>query len=291
MGSKPKVILNYRGNLKMICLSRQIMESEFEKYINKIFKLPEVENAKVRDVIIDRANKADTIKKAFDIGYHDCYSDIDFSIMVRLPKNGSISADEYTKGVDRFGVNEDTALGWAFVPENQMYRIIFKNGMRYDFGFDFEYVEDDLLKSEIENSQENKSYKEIQNEHWPIENINRFWFVQIQALGKLYRKDYLISSHLANMNCNETLVMQMVLRDIKYGTNHHRYGYSEELEYVKYLGKSPYKTDDITFNRISEHIYAAALAYDRLAKEFYPKYKERSSTLFEIWDYYHKNIF
>ena len=34
---------------------------------------------------------------------------------------------------------------------------------------------------------------------------------------------------------------------------------------------------------------ADALAYDRLAKEFYPKYKERSSTLFEIWDYYHKN--
>lgn len=279
----------------MICLSRQIMESEFEKYIEKIFKLPEIKNAKVRDVIIDRDNKDNTIKQAFDIGYHDCYSDIDLSIMVKLPKNGSISADEYMKQLDRFGVNEDTALGWAFVPENHMYRIIFKNGMRYDFGFDFECFDDDLLKTETKNGQknnsfiENKIYAEAQNEHWPIENINRFWFVQIQALGKLYRKDYLISSHLANMNCNETLVMQMVLRDIKYGTNHHRYGYSEELEYVKYLGKSPYKTDDITFSRISEHIYAAALAYDRLVKEFYPEYKERSSTLFEIWGYYHKN--
>ena len=273
----------------MIYLSRQMMESEFEKYIDKIFKLPEIKNVKVRDVIIDRDNKTDTIKQAFDIGYHDCYSDIDLSIMVKLPKNGSISADEYMKRVNKFGVNEDTALGWAFVPENHMYRIIFKNGMRYDFGFDFEYVEDDILKSEIENSQENKSYKETQNEHWPMENINRFWFVQIQALGKLYRKDYLISSHLANMNCNETLVMQMVLRDIKYDTNHHRYGYSEELEYVKYFEKSPYKTDDPIFNRISEHIYAAALAYDKLTKGFYPECKERSSTLFEIWDYYHEN--
>ena len=288
----------------MICLSRQIMESEFEKYIDKIFKLPEVKNAKVRDVIIDRDNKDNTIKQAFDIGYHDCYSDIDLSIMVRLPKNGSISADEYMKQLDRFGVNEDTALGWVFVPENHMYRIIFKNGMRYDFGFDFEYLDDDLLNAETKNNQEyllnaeiksgqdNKIYDEnriyTESKYWPIENINRFWFVQIQALGKLYRKDYLISSHLANMNCNETLVMQMVLRDIKYDTNHHRYGYSEELEYVKYLGKSPYKTDD-TFNRISEHIYAAVLAYDRLVKEFYPEYKERSSILFEIWDYYHKN--
>ena len=279
----------------MICLSRQIMESEFEKYIEKIFKLPEIKNAKVRDVIIDRDYKDNTIKQAFDIGYHDCYSDIDLSIMVRLPKNGLISADEYMEQIDRFGVNEDTALGWAFVPENKMYRIIFKNGMRYDFGFDFECFDDDLLKTETKDGQENNSfienkiYAEAQNEHWPIENINRFWFVQIQALGKLYRKDYLISSHLANMNCNETLVMQMVLRDLKYGTNHHRYGYSEELEYVKYLGKSPYKTGDTTFNRISEHIYAAAFAYDKLAKGFYPEYKERSSILFEIWDYYHKS--
>ena len=163
------------------------MESEFEKYIEKIFKLQEIKSAKVRDVVIERGNKDNTIKQAFDIGYHDCYSDIDLSIMVRLPKNESISVDEYMKQLGRFGVNEDTALGWAFVPENHMYRIIFKNGMRYDFGFDFEYVEDDILKSEIENSQENKSYKETQNEHWPMENINRFWFVQIQALGKLYR--------------------------------------------------------------------------------------------------------
>ena len=273
----------------MICLSRQMMESEFEKYIDKIFKLPEIKNVKVRDVIIDRDNKTDTIKQAFDIGYHDRYSDIDLSIMVRLSKNGSISADEYMEQIDRFGVNENTALGWAFVPENKMYRIIFKNGLRYDFGFDFEYVEEDLLNTEIKNSQDNKVYDEIQNDYWPIENINRFWFVQIQALGKLYRKDYLISSHLANMNCNETLVMQMVLRDIKYDTNHHRYGYSEELEYVKYFEKSPYKTDDPIFNRISEHIYAAALAYDKLTKGFYPECKERSSTLFEIWDYYHEN--
>ncbi len=273
----------------MICLSRQIMESEFEKYIEKIFKLPEVKNAKVRDVIIDRYNKDNTIKQAFDIGYHDCYSDIDLSIMVRLPKNESNSVDEYMKQLDRFGVNKDTALGWAFFPENQMYRIIFKNGMRYDFGFDFEYVEEDLLNTEIKNGRDNKVYDEIQNEHWPIENINRFWFVQIQALGKLYRKDYLISSHLANMNCNETLVIQMVLRDIKYGIDHHRYGYSEELEYVKHLEKSPYKMDDTTFNRISGHIYAAALAYDRLVKEFYPEYKERSSILIEIWDYYHQS--
>ena len=70
------------------------------------------------------------------------------------------------------------------------------------------------------------------NPNWPIENINRFWFVQIQALGKLYRKDFLISNHLANMNLNETLVQQMVLRDMEHGTNHHRYGYVEKIAYM-----------------------------------------------------------
>ena len=34
------------------------------------------------------------------------------------------------------------------------------------------------------------------------------------------------------MNCNETLVMQMVLRDLKYGTNHHRYP-NEKIEPFK----------------------------------------------------------
>ena len=88
------------------------------------------------------------------------------------------------------------------------------------------------------------------------------------------------------MDCNYTLVMQMIMRDLKYGTNNHRYGHSEEIEYLKDLGKVPYKTDDMIFNRIADHIYAAALAYDRLAKNFYPQYEERSEAFFAVWDWY-----
>ena len=131
---------------------------------------------------------------------------------------------------------------------------------------------------------------EKENANWPLDNINRFWFIQIQALGKLYRKDHLISSHLANMNCNDTLVMQMVMRDLQYGTSHHRYGYAEELEYVKELGKNPYKHNDMTFNMIANHLYAAALAYDRLAKHFYPECQGRSEEFFAIWDWYESSL-
>ena len=184
--------------------------------------------------------------------------------------------------IDRFGVNEETALGWMFVPEGSMYRIIFRNGMRYDFGFSFVYAENVTLDlGEAPHTEENPN--------WPLANIRRFWFVQVQALAKLYRKDYLIGAHLANMNCNETLVMQMVLRDLKYGTNYHRYGYAEEAEYVKELGRMPYRNGDAKFLRIADQLWAAALAYDRLAAEFYPGYKEQSADFFAIWECYEKN--
>ena len=83
--------------------------------------------------------------------------------------------------------------------------------------------------------------------------------------------------------------MQMVLRDLKYGTNHHRYGYAEEAEYVKELGRMSYRSGDATFRRIADQLCAAALAYDRLAAEFYPGYKDQSADFFAIWECYDRN--
>ena len=262
-----------------IDLTKEKMEESFLQYLGDIFKHPEVKSAAVREIVITRETIKDAGMQAFEAGFHDLYSDIDLSVKVCLPKNGSVMPEDYMKRIDRFGVLKDTTLGFMFIPINKMYRIIFKNGMRYDFGFEFEYEGEDsfVLEPYVE---------EEDNANWPTDNINRFWFIQIQALGKLYRKDYLISSHLANMNCNDTLVMQMVMRDLQYGTSHHRYGYAEELEYVKELGKNPYKNDDMIFNRIADHLYAAAIAYDRVVKYFYPEYQGRSETYFAIWDWY-----
>ena len=263
-----------------IDLTKEKMEALFLQFLGEIFAHPEVVSATVKEVLITRATMEEAGKKAFEASFHDLYSDVDISVKVCLPRDGSVTADKYEKRIDRFGVNEETALGWMFVPDIHVYRLIFKNGMRYDFIFEFEYSDDAKLELD-----EHVSPAE-DNPDWPMDNINRFWFIQLQALGKLYRKDHLISSHLANMNCNDTLVMQMIMRDKQYGTNHHRYGYSEELEYLKDIGKMPYKSDDPTFNEIADHIYAAALAYDRLAKNFYPEYQDRSGDFFAIWDWY-----
>ena len=264
----------------MIRLSRESMEAAFVKYLETVFAHPEIIRAGVRNIDITCENIKDAGKRAFEAGFHDCCSDIDLSVRVCLPSDGSVTPDQYMKRIDRFGVNRNTALGWCFVPENKMYRIIFRDGMRYDFGFEFEYAE--KMNLDLDKQPDPGE----QNDNWPEEKINRFWFVQIQALGKLYRKDYLISGHLANMNCNETLVMQMVLRDLRYGTNYHRYGYAEDLEYIHDLGKSPYRTGDQTFDRIADYLYAAALTCDRLAKEFYPHYQNRCDDFFAIWNCY-----
>ena len=263
-----------------ISLTKERMEELFLQYLAEIFEHPEVISCCAKKVEITRETLVEAGKKAFEASFHDLYSDVDLSVRVRLPIDGSVTPEEYNKRIDRFGVTIDTALGWMFVPDNHVYRIIFKNGMRYDLLFEFEYSDEaGLSLGEQVNSAD-------ENPDWPVENINRFWFIQLQALGKLYRRDYLISAHLANMNCNDTLVMQMIMRDKKYGTNHHRYGYSEELEYVKQLGKVPYKTEDATFNRIADLIYAAALACDDLVKNFYPDYQGRSADFFAIWDWY-----
>ena len=262
-----------------ISLSRERMEELFLQYLADIFAHEEICSACVKDIVITRETMSEAGRKAFEACFHDLYSDIDMSLRVCLPKNSSVTPEDYLKRIDRFGVNEDTALGWMFVPVTQVYRIIFKNGMRYDLVFDFDYSDDAVLDiGDIDTLEENPN--------WPMDNINRFWFIQIQALGKIYRNDYLIGAHLASMNCNDTLVMQMIMRDLEHGTSHHSYGYSEELEYVKALGKCPYKSDGPTFTRIADSIYAAALAYDRLAKYFYPQYLDRSDSFFDIWEWY-----
>ena len=261
-------------------LTKKAVEMNFELLVNKLLSLPEIECIKIRKLEICQSNKAEMIKSAVNECYHDSYSDIDLCVIINLSAKGGISPDEYVKHIEHWGFPSELLLGICFVPENSMYRIICKNGMRYDFGFEF-VLQDNTPVINIKPNNEQKS-----NAKWPIENINRFWFIQIQALGKLYRNDFLISSHLANMNINETLVQQMILRDLKYNTNHHRYGYREELTHLKYTGQCPYKSGNATFDYIADRIYAAALAYDELVAFFYDNYEPRSKDFFDIWKCY-----
>lgn len=272
----------------MIEIKKEIIYNELTQRIDKIFSLPETCAVKIREIVIEKIHtkeyRLERIKNAVELSYHDVLSDIDMVVVVKLPTN--IKPDQYMKRIDRYGVAKENYLGLVFISENKLYRIILQNGMRYDLGFDFEHSDnaDNNPKITSENYQDS-------NEKWSITKIDEFWFLQIQAIAKLYRNDFLISDHLANVGINETLVQQMVLRDIKYGTNHHRYGYQDELEYLQVNNaKCPYKRENQTFNMIAAKIYSASVVYDKLTLEFYPQFKERKGILFDIWDCYDKEL-
>lgn len=270
--------------MSKIQIDKEFVELSLLQYSDKLLALPEIEGVKLRDIVIKNDKyKEENLKEAVNKSYHDCYSDSDISIIVNLPTNSKVTPEEYMKHPGRFGITPDKYLGFVKTGDSGIYRIIFKDGTRYDFGFEFRYA--DSFK-EVELQSEPERYS---NPKWPIEKVDEFWFVIVQALGKLYRKDYLISSHLANVCINETLVQQMVLRDIEHGTNHHRYGYSEKLTYREFEGQNRFVTGDETFDMIAGKLYAAALAYDELSKQFYPDYETRSGILFEIWTCYHEN--
>ncbi len=265
-------------------INKDIITKEAEKFITHIFLLPETESVRVKDIVVRKEESiSEKLKKMVEKSYHDCYSDLDLHVTVRINPSDPVTPSEYLKRPDRFGLDDETCLGFDFVSENRMYRMVMRNGVRYDMGIDFVYDDKagiiQLLPVQTKNS----------NPNWPLQNVNRFWFVQVQALGKLYRKDYLIGDHLANMNLNETLVQQMVLRDLKYGTNHHRYGYEEELIYLKYKNDCPIQAEQKVFQMISEKLYCAALAYDELTSAFYPDYRKRSQDYFELWQCYEYN--
>lgn len=267
-------------------INRETIQRELDNFISTLFLLSEIVCVKVRNIVIHNGENPDAragkLQEIMDKSYHDCYSDVDLSVVVRLSGKDTVTPVEYMKHIERFGINMDKCLGYCFIEGNNMYRIIFKNGMRYDFGFEFLF--EDSAEPII--LQEKEEYS---NPNWPLEHINRFWFVQIQALGKLYRNDFLISTHLANMNFNETLVQQMVLRDMEHGTNHHRYGYMEEIAYTRNKHKCPIKTGDENFDYIADKLYCAAVTYEELTTAFYPELEKRCSIFLEIWECYEQN--
>ena len=103
-----------------------------------------------------------------------------------------------------------------------LYRVVRRDGMRFDIGVRLN-VDATCPALGLEAAREPE--RRLERRYWPCLALTRadaFWFVQVQALGKLLRGDYLIAAHLANCQVNETLVMQMRQRDDATGTNVHR---------------------------------------------------------------------
>lgn len=277
----------------MIEINKEIVYRELIKRIDIIFSLPETRLVTIKHIVIEKSQRKEEIEKlaelAVEKSYHDLLSDIDIWVTVSLPCRNDTVQEQYMKRIDRYGIAKDCCLGFVLLPESNMYRIILKNGMRYDLGFHFIFEDTEDSAAAMPDIESIKT--EAGHEKWPPERIDRFWFVQIQALAKLYRNDFLISDHLANCNINETLEQQIVLRDIQHGTKFYRYGGQEQLEYMRTVeSECPYKRENETFHKIAAKLYAAAAAYDKLIREFYPAYEERRHCFLAIWECYDRGI-
>ena len=189
--------------------------------LNNVLSLPEVEQIKIKDIVISSATDMENIKTALDKSYHDRLSDVDFCIWTKQsPNDFSCKEPVYKKHFSRLGLSEEL-LGVLFQNRDEngveCHRICLTDGFRADLIF-YPRVDENMCDLPVENAtKENPG--------------DSFWFIAIQALGKLLRRDYLIAAHLTHMLIMEGLVVQMTERDQLYHTNFHRYGYAEKLIY------------------------------------------------------------
>lgn len=267
---------------------------ELERLLSDLFALPEVGSVKIRDIEIISPKETEKLRQAVEAGYHDILSDIDVGVYVTLHPADIGSGRPYHSNPERLGFCRNRYLGLSCSGEGdfQMCRLILKSGIRFDVGFYITSCEmAPRLSIPIKEEKEQKKAGRFWP-YWDLRKADSFWFMEIQALAKLYRRDYLIADHLANMAVNETLVAQMVMRDDAYGTNFHRYGHGEKPAYPL-AGKADsglWDGREKCFADIGGKLYAAAVTYDKLVKELNPFYEECRQIFFEIWKQYDEGM-
>lgn len=274
-------------------INKEIMRQEAKSFLSVLFTLPEVESVQIKNIFISSINDCESIIKGLEQCYHDKYSDIDINAYLKLhPNDYNSETPIYKKYFSRLGI-QDKIFGIAFqgrFNDKEVIRICLKTGVRIDFTCICSCNElAPLLTPNQASINENKIQNASFSLNWDLEKADWFWFVAIQALGKLMRKDYLISSHLAHALIMEVLVAQMVMRDNKYNTNFHRYGYSEKPEYLQVdvtFAKEFKVSNDVTYNHIAELLYQAIVSYDKIILQLNSNYTRRCELFLEIWKSY-----
>lgn len=262
-----------------IIINKEFMYQQTLELLKHLFSLPELVNVEIKGVRVLSIEEEHALIKAINECYHDMYSDVDIQLKIKLNRDEyNRNSSVYADCLRRLGFENDI-LGMSHYrteERGEVIRICKTNGMRFDLIIATECAEKIPLLQHGCISEE-------------LRKVDDFWFIAIQALGKLMRRDYLISSHLAHMLIQEGLVLQMILRDKEKNTNIHRYGYAEDLEYFAVLNNPeiPYlKTSDITYNHIAGLLYSSVISFDRLYSLLDSSYKARAENYISIWESY-----
>lgn len=110
--------------------------------------------------------------------------------------------------------------------------------------------------------------------------INHFWFRAATAVTKVVRNDLLIALHLALESVQDCCVLEMLHRDRREGTNHHRSGGTGNILVTKLQANQlPY-----TNVGILDTIANCCMLFDTLAKQWTDTYYERSQPILKWID-------
>jgi hypothetical protein len=271
-----------------IAITKELMYKEIKNILHSLFNLPELEKVIIKEVQITSLYDEESLNIAINNSFHDIYSDIDIDIYINLNQEEYNSDTPiYSDYLTRLGFKNDILGMLHFCSEKrgEVIRICKTNGARFDLNIITSY-KDGIPR--LPHKQLNKT----SSIHNAVKNLDEFWFTAIQALGKLMRKDYLIASHLSHMLIQESLVLQMIQRDIEKNTNFHRYGYGEQLDYLVSFNNTEFpftKENNPTYNHIAKLLYSAAQSFDKLCYNLDKSCESRLKNYIDIWSYYFNN--
>lgn len=271
-------------------IDKNAMRAALERMIGHVEALPEFECATVRGHQVT-AGDAAALDAAVAQSWHDALSDLDVKLDLRVSP-ADAPAYATAAGAVRLGFERAQLLGLQVggTADAPLYRVVRRDGMRFDIGVRLN-VDATCPALGLEAALEPE--RRLEGRYWPclaLTHADAFWFVQVQALGKLLRGDYLIAAHLANCQVNETLVMQMRQRDDATGTNVHRYGGRERLAYLDIVLPGFIVSHDATESAIARQLCAAAEAYDALMPQLSQGYAPRTGTFYELWRCYQAEL-
>lgn len=274
-------------------MDQSSLYQETQKMIKTLFSLPEINSVSIKGISIPSADAEEAIRMGVERSYHDRFSDVDIKVNMSVGHEELISPVPYfQKHFSRLRLGNEV-LGCSFSKNEtaEVLRLCMNSGFRMDL---LCTVDEDDGKGKLKGRDKIKDRIEDKAREGEAEKADNFWFIAVQALGKLYRRDYLIADHLVHMLLMETLVLQMEERDRRLNTNIHRYGGAEALVY-RQAGletqeaaavKKWVEGQDETFRFIAGHLFQAIFAYDLLKKEENPNWRERRGAFLRIWQEY-----
>lgn len=271
-------------------IDRAAMRGALERLLAHAEGLPGFGRATVRGQLVS-AGDAAALDAAVAHSWHDVLSDLDVKLELCVsPADAPAYATAAGVGLLGFGRAQLLGLQLGGTADAPLYRMACRDGMRFDIGLRLT-LDADCAVQGVKPVCEPE--RRIEGRYWPCltaAHADAFWFVQVQALGKLLRGDYLIAAHLANCQVNETLVMQMRQRDDATGTNVHRYGGRERLAYMDGALPDFVVPHDATEAAIARQLCAAAAAYDALMPQLSEGYAPRADVFYELWRCYQAGL-